>query len=364
MSSEDNPIHHCVMCNKTGTLRCSRCERQWFCGKQCQKEDWPVHKLLCGQRKSFESRPTGDSRRAILFSESQPTVEFIWVALEYDPKDEEYFGHPKLEAYHGDTGSTLSLNYNVVRNRHLHGHLDIRHRDTLLTDGSKLNQGIIMVTKGKAEHTWAGPIIAMKYSPEDYVDIDMGDFRDVVDYFVPCNPTAPKSQRVVKAVRINCLGDVTKSGRRKFEAVDLPVNRTGKYPMPPLSKQVGMPLELVKVSPPGSWGNDSCLLQNQAVTFLYLDIDPKSCSWGWAPLYWQDSVGSVIVARADGEDLHPFRVAALCHFCQYVLQPMFEDSIGGGMDPENPISKEEVMHRMSPKSFELFCAGWQSYGEK
>lgn len=34
-------------CSKNGTLRCSRCKAQFYCGSQCQKLDWRLHKVGC-----------------------------------------------------------------------------------------------------------------------------------------------------------------------------------------------------------------------------------------------------------------------------------------------------------------------------
>jgi hypothetical protein len=332
-------------------------------------------------------------------------VEFIWVTVKCRSDEDGYHEHPKLDAYLGDAARCLPYNYNKARKRRLPNFLYIYHRDTFLKDGSKLNQGIVKVTGGKLGHPWAGNIIVLRTTQlgiDDFdigcSDIDMGDFRDSVDYFVSygnndipdtrdvpetnedtqgfslaglhdmiknllhlceTEPIAPKPKKVIKAVRINCLGDIEKSGRKKFEAIDLPVNLHGKCSIPPLSTKVGMKLELTKIPPPASWRDDRFQLQNQVVTFLHLNCDPKSSEWGWAPQWWQDWVGSVIVARADGEDLHPFHVAALCHFIMNELWPLFEDS----MEPKNPISREEVLYRMSPKNFELFYRGWCNYGK-
>lgn len=30
-----------------GILKCSRCMAVWYCSKECQKADWPIHKLIC-----------------------------------------------------------------------------------------------------------------------------------------------------------------------------------------------------------------------------------------------------------------------------------------------------------------------------
>uniref|UniRef100_M4BD24 MYND-type domain-containing protein n=1 Tax=Hyaloperonospora arabidopsidis (strain Emoy2) TaxID=559515 RepID=M4BD24_HYAAE len=34
-------------CSKNGTLRCSRCKAQFYCGAECQKGDWKLHKIGC-----------------------------------------------------------------------------------------------------------------------------------------------------------------------------------------------------------------------------------------------------------------------------------------------------------------------------
>lgn len=38
--------------------------------------------------------------------------------------------------------------------------------------------------------------------------------------------------------------------------------------------------------------------------------------FGWAPEYWQFSVGPVIIARLDKKTLHPLHASALIKFCQ------------------------------------------------
>jgi len=399
MQKAEEPREHCVMCNKAAELRCSKCSAQWYCGKKCQKEDWPVHKILCPQRQIFQTRHSQNVRRGILFPENEATVKFIWVPVEWVRDDDSGgFESPQLENYfgRGDNGSTMMYNYNPVRSRTLKEHIDIRHRDSFLIDGSKLNQSVLAATKGTASHTWCGPLVVLKHKaggmdPSYYTDIDMSDFRDVVDYLIaygrksttetlsemlkdttlvvptarecvalrePEPSTTPRT--TIKGVRINCRGDI-KSKRKKFELVELPIDhRKDRHTIPAISTRVGMSLQVKKIPPPASSRKGEFSLENQAVTFLYLDDNPNSTQWGWAPMEWQSGVGSVVVARADGEDLFPQHVEALCHFCQFVLQPLFEDSMGAGMGPED-IGKEEVLYRMSAKSFELFFSGWESY---
>ncbi len=41
----------CVICNKEGAKLCQACHSAGYCSKECQKGDWPTHKLLCSKFK-------------------------------------------------------------------------------------------------------------------------------------------------------------------------------------------------------------------------------------------------------------------------------------------------------------------------
>jgi tetratricopeptide (TPR) repeat protein len=44
-------IVKCRRCRKqTKLMKCSVCESVWYCGAQCQNEDWKRHKLFCGKK--------------------------------------------------------------------------------------------------------------------------------------------------------------------------------------------------------------------------------------------------------------------------------------------------------------------------
>ena len=49
-----NPICReiCSNCQKSSSQmkRCSRCRESFYCCAQCQRDDWPVHKLTCGKQ--------------------------------------------------------------------------------------------------------------------------------------------------------------------------------------------------------------------------------------------------------------------------------------------------------------------------
>lgn len=40
----------CLFCNKQNcTFRCSKCKVIYYCGAECQKKSWPIHKKHCGR---------------------------------------------------------------------------------------------------------------------------------------------------------------------------------------------------------------------------------------------------------------------------------------------------------------------------
>ena len=37
----------CVRCDKGGDKKCAKCHSVSYCGRECQRADWPRHKRLC-----------------------------------------------------------------------------------------------------------------------------------------------------------------------------------------------------------------------------------------------------------------------------------------------------------------------------
>ena len=63
---------------------------------------------------------------------------------------------------------------------------------------------------------------------------------------------------------------------------------------------------------------------------------------------------------ADGKDLSLHHCEVLCDFCQFKMQPLFEDSIGAGMDPEHPMSKDAVLQQMTKEKFERYFTQYRA----
>jgi hypothetical protein len=46
----------CAKCHEIATDACGSCKVEFYCGKTCQKADWPRHKLSCGKDAATRAR--------------------------------------------------------------------------------------------------------------------------------------------------------------------------------------------------------------------------------------------------------------------------------------------------------------------
>lgn len=386
MQSTQTSEQQCTMCGSKTSQRCKGCNCSAYCSKDCQKADWPVHKILCAEFQKFSKPPEGGTfKRGILFPDDSKTPRFVWVPTKWivDEDDGIGFENPEFKKF-GVSACSSWITGNNLRSRHLQNKLHVHYRDTFLIDGSKLNQSIVAVTRGTAGHEWGGPLLAMKLpglsiDPRHYIDINTVDFRDVVDFFCsypnhnlsdmslvkkPAANVRPTEQ--FSGVRINCRSDQDIGARPKFEPIKLPINHpVFRAPVSSISKRIELPIRISRCLPGETslknTNREEYNASNQAATFLQLVADPNSSQWGWAPFEWQSPAGSVIVVREDRKPILPQHIEALCHFCQYVLQPLFEDSMGSGMHPESPMKKSEVLQMMTRRRFENFYIGYENW---
>lgn len=57
----------CAMCSLRGPNTCMGCGSIHYCSVDCQKQDWPVHKILCKTFKNFPTPLDPKTFRAINF---------------------------------------------------------------------------------------------------------------------------------------------------------------------------------------------------------------------------------------------------------------------------------------------------------
>lgn len=64
-------------------------------------------------------------------------------------------------------------------------------------------------------------------------------------------------------------------------------------------------------------------------------------------------MGSVLVVRSDGRDVTTQQLEALSRFCQFKMQPLFANGLGGGLVE---MTKAEVMGVLTPQAFKDYFA--------
>ena len=47
----EEPTKDCKNCGEKEKelLKCSRCKKVYYCGADCQRKNWPSHKLICSK---------------------------------------------------------------------------------------------------------------------------------------------------------------------------------------------------------------------------------------------------------------------------------------------------------------------------
>lgn len=167
-----------------------------------------------------------------------------------------------------------------------------------------------------------------------------------------------KSGGKTKGVRISCEGDQRIFRAKKYISVDVAADHpifSSTDPPPDISQLIDLPILVSKYPPDPAWKDRpvASMYDNQSATFLNLNADPSNDHWfGWAGPQWQSRVGIVLVVRQDGKDLTTQHVDALCEYCQFRMQPLFE-AWGEGAR-----RKEDVMSFLTREKFARF---WRDY---
>lgn len=392
------------MCPSLTSNYCDSCKSTSYCSTTCQKVDQPVHKLLCGVAlppKIYDyHQPPHPTVYGVMFpaGDSAP----VWVAYRGNFAPGQGYKHDQYERYHSNPSHPpvqllrqsrppLIVTGNALRSRS-------RASSTLelysLTDGPgpgfAVNLSILAVTAQRPGKPWFGPVLAIKAGPPvtanrgggvhpsgltipQYLDMDMIDFRDIVDLLcthpaisissMTLSPRTCPAKREITAVRINCPGDQA-LGHPRFEQVLLRADSAAcrSATISAISQLIQHPMRVSRCLPPHDTGYDNCAhnLANPAASELMMCVDPAG-AWGFCGAEWVDPAGSVLVVREDGEPLHPQVVEGLCHWCVYVLRPLVRDSVGLGRDPADVIPRETVRERVSKKEWECFYFGFDAW---
>ncbi|KAF2101351.1 hypothetical protein NA57DRAFT_72794 [Rhizodiscina lignyota] len=99
-SAPPPPISRCVICDKEGVAHCTECCSVHYCSEECQKRDWPVHKVLCKTFKTI-APPKGRFLRGILFPVDREP-EWVWIPYHEEDRNEESIGWYRYKWIHPD----------------------------------------------------------------------------------------------------------------------------------------------------------------------------------------------------------------------------------------------------------------------
>ena len=220
----------CTMCNNPRKWQCNTCHCSQYCSQQCQKDDWPVHKLLCKTFRDFNlsTRPSPNHIRALYLHPSAEYPTFVWLL---EP-GQDNGGNIVLEggALPGNNETLEPVEKivaSVLLRRMLQPTLLVAASINQPTSGNKSLERINL----ELSRSFHGPILVMGCMEVNAsctaADLDMMDFRHLVDHMRVMD--AFKKYRVetigtenasgVTAVRVNCHGDrfLHPHRRKEFE---------------------------------------------------------------------------------------------------------------------------------------------------
>lgn len=199
----------CVMCNtRTGSRQCAQCASTQYCSVECQRADWPMHKLVCKQAKtaSDDSRPSESHFRVLFFPHEASQPEFCWAST--NGSDELVVQHDSINSWR----TTMKDRYTKAKSSDplviqaltrddsmrgkVFGHaLRVAYWQPPEGDSGHLdgfNETVLSLMSGtlaKLSHRKYGPLVAFAYKldPEfDYKamdDMTTADFRHLIDWF-------------------------------------------------------------------------------------------------------------------------------------------------------------------------------------
>lgn len=143
----------------------------------------------------------------------------------------------------------------------------------------------------------------------------------------------------IEAIRIACDGELQDPRMPKVSVIEIsPTDPVFTAPPEQISKifqLIGIPIAGRKLLAPHEQPME-LNPSNSEATMLFLNVDLNArgsyyddededgnfafCDpldvWGFAPSYWQFSVGPVVIARLDKKPLHPLHASALIKFCR------------------------------------------------
>jgi hypothetical protein len=329
----------CAVCPRPGRL-CSVCKDIYYCCRSHQKEDWPIHKLVCKKLRGKQRYP--GTVFALHFPVDSTEPEFT--SLSSDCGLPVWYSATFLHSRSLQVNccsSTCPCKYNTYDSRFtsswfhsplcrfIYINAPNQEDDPAIRDENlKVNRCIELLT---GDTSWKGAVVAYAWnSIEEPVDIGMSAFSKILGAF-----------RDVRGVRINCDGVVKDKITPNFESVmiesyDLrgaaddylwkrPRDRSASF----LTRHTGIVLqdrrESHAASPEHVRLDEERLDQrNSTARLLLIPCDINEPNFGY---YMRPSdTGNVIVVREDRKPLDVNYLEILCEWVSKDLLPQFKQA--------------------------------------
>ncbi|KAK0438938.1 hypothetical protein EV421DRAFT_928234 [Armillaria borealis] len=181
----------CLVCDVPTSTRCAGCKSACYCSKAHMAQDWPSHKTYC---KTISNYGT-NTFNAILFGVNETKPRLIKLPWSYGPVYEDVTGERwqdlDMELWFEGYDSFRRANYVWqkfgIDGPPLRHTLAVWYDDNFMVNGSQINRCIRKITAGKAQHPWAGNILALRVKGPSlgrYSDAVMEeDLAPLVRYF-------------------------------------------------------------------------------------------------------------------------------------------------------------------------------------
>ncbi|GAB7335189.1 hypothetical protein MBLNU13_g07614t1 [Cladosporium sp. NU13] len=382
----------CPRCMEKATKVCGGCKDISYCSPECQQADWHVHKLLCKPFKDFaQPAPSANMRRIVVFLPDEKKPRFMWAPVKRHYSGYSLDGRPLAPWENIDKASVTDTEHpmkpadtdiNAWTGQPLGYTIQVQFDDDFQAHYSERNQAVVSATMGMDALGWRGPIIAYcgtlrggDHDAQDIVelhDMDTRAYSHLVAYLVNhWNGTPEQKLRrgpKVKCVKVACKGEIEK-GLPSHQVVSVPRSHpifNGGGAPSEVSKLVSMPLLTSKYptsSPP---------LENQHITFMHIGCNPKAkwtgkpdcATFGFAPMMYQNDVGTHLVASATMGNLSAETLEAFCDFCQWHIIPYVrkyvEDKAAAERGTKFAKASKQVLDQMTNAKWTEYLEQWRA----
>jgi hypothetical protein len=186
------PTQKCFVCKKDTNKRCTKCHLVFYCDRQCQSSDWNIHKHYCNSLPIPPKVNGNSSVVGVLLEENSLNPTFVQVPLYSEIGESHVKTNVQKFLKVRDIGRYW-LEYNPLKNnKQLGNTLLFHYRDNFLNDGSQPNKCVSQISSGRNPHGWRGPMLVTKSkgyitknrSSEGFLDVELTDFSDIIDFFL------------------------------------------------------------------------------------------------------------------------------------------------------------------------------------